>query len=233
MNFDYKEYTANKFNIANKRIYKGDNVHIEDKLKIGFGWEWADGEPIDFMAILINSDGKIISDDHLVFYNSSHRLRVTNPGACNELAYPIEILTPKDFKEVEIESRPTDPEMSVIGDIVYCTGAIPFESKPDNDTWDIDLSKVHPDVECIVFCASIFASESNNQRRIGDRLNFIRFYYRHQQGLETEYLYIPIGDFSSYGALETCCLNKGIDGWDLIPLGNGYLSIHEIIKKYY
>lgn len=230
--FDEKEYYTKIFKINNKQIFAGDHVHISDKFKIGFGWEWTEGELIDFMAILIGADGKIISDDHLVFYNSSCRLKVTNPGACNELASPVKILSPLDFKEVSIESRPTDPEMSVIGDITYRTGAIPFEIKPDNDTWDIDLSKVHPDVVQIIFVANIFNSESNDRRRIADKMNFTRFYYSHQQGLETEYLYIPRGDYSSCGALEICSVSKNPDGWEIQPLGKGHENIKELFKKY-
>ena len=231
MNYDYKEYIANEFNVANKRIYNGDNVEIDSLFKIGFGYAWREGYEINGFAFILGTDDKIISSDHLVFYNSNLRLKVKNPGADPNLVSPIEILSPEQFNDVYVESRATDPEISVIGSMEPRTGAIPFEVKPDDEIWDIDLSRLHPDAKRVVFCASIYDS---NERGLdlSDAELFTRLYYSYQQGLETEYLFIPNEDYSTSGAIEIFSIEKCPKGWKVVVLGKGYQDIGDIMNKY-
>ena len=231
MNFDYREYLANKFSIANKRIYKGEKAEIDNLFKIGFGYDWREGYNINGFAFILGNDDKIISSDHLVFYNSTLRLKVKNPGADPDLVSPIEILSPNQFNNVYIESRATDPEISVIGSMEPRTGAIPFEMKPDNEIWDIDLSRLHPSARRVIFCASIYDSDIRGLN-LSDANLFTRLYYPYQQGLETEYLFIPNEDYSTCGAIEIFSFEKYSKGWEVVVLGKGYHDIRDIMNKY-
>lgn len=231
MDFDNKEYLVKQFNIANKLIYRGDNVEIDHLFKIGFGYDWREGYNINGFAFILGSDDKIISSDHLVFYNSTLRLKVKNPGANPDLASPIELLSPDQFNDVYVESRATDPEISVIGSMEPRTGAIPFEIKPDNEIWDIDLSRLHPDAKKVVFCASIYDSDIRGLN-LADANLFTRLYYSYQQGLETEYLFIPNEDYKTCGAIEIFSIERSSKGWEVVGLGKGYQDMRDIMNKY-
>ena len=231
MDFDNKEYLVKQFNIANKLIYRGDNVEIDHLFKIGFGYDWREGYNINGFAFILGVDDKIISSDHLVFYNSTLRLKVKNPGANPDLASPIEILSPDQFNDVYVESRATDPEISVIGSMEPRTGAIPFEIKPDNEIWDIDLSRLHPDAKKVVFCASIYDSDIRGLN-LADANLFTRLYYSYQQGLETEYLFIPNEDYKTCGAIEIFSIERSSKGWEVVGLGKGYQDMRDIMNKY-
>lgn len=231
MDFDNKEYLAKQFNIANKLIYRGDNVAIDHLFKIGFGYDWREGYNINGFAFILGTDDKIISSDHLVFYNSTLRLKVKNPGANPDLASPIEILSPDQFNDVYVESRATDPEISVIGSMEPRTGAIPFEIKPDNEIWDIDLSRLHPDAKKVIFGASIYDSDIRGLN-LADANLFTRLYYSYQQGLETEYLFIPNEDYKTCGAIEIFSIERSSKGWEVVGLGKGYQDMRDIMNKY-
>ena len=227
--FNRDSYIAADLNIVNKQIYTGDNVDIRDKFKIGIRWDWTPGHQLVSFAFLLDKDGKLVSDNHLVWKDSDLRLEVEHPGVQNTLASPIKILPSKAFKEVYIESRPTDPEMSVIGGIQYRTCPVPFELDPDHESWDIDLSKVHPSVEQIVFCASIYDLK-NNPQPMEDYLTFVRFHYPDQKGIETEYLYLPRG-YGMCSAVEIFTLTKGPNGWHITPKRTGYQNIEELFTR--
>lgn len=226
----YQKYIVSQFNIHNRQIAAGDKVSIQDAFKVGFGWEWEAGLSINFWAFLLDEEGKLISDNHVVYDNSCLRLKVAHEGSDNTLAEPIEILPPKAFKEVSIESRPTDPEMSVIGDITYRTGAIPFEIKPDLQSWDINLSRTSPKVKHIVFYASIYEGQARKQT-LKDRIEFVRFHYPHQKGINTEFLYLPDGDYGSCTAMELFSLTKDTNGWHIVPKGIGHKSLEEALHS--
>ena len=226
--FNRDRYIVEDINIVNKQIYAGDNVGIRDVFKIGIRWDWEPNYQLVTFAFLLNKDGKLVSDKHLVWQDSDLRLKVEHPGVDTTLASPIEILPTKVFKEVNIESRPTDPEMSVIGGIQYRTGAIPFELKPDNESWDIDLSKVHPSVEQIIFCASLY--HGNNNEPMEDFLTFVRFHYPDQKGIDTEYLYLPRG-YGMCSTVEIFALTKGPNGWQITPKRIGHQNIDELFTK--
>lgn len=150
-----------------KNILKSEEYDIiAPKFKLAFGWileivELGYFIDADVIATLIDNKGELISDNHIVYYNSELRLKVNYPGRSNELALPIEIIKESDLSSIcREETRPTDPEMSVIGSIEYCCEREEFI---DNETWDVDLSKIHPNVKQIIFYANIYNGEETNR----------------------------------------------------------------------
>ena len=223
-----REYYRNTFKVANKELFIGDRCSMRNQFKIGFGTgEFYDPNSpcyfdYDIFAFMISQNGKILSDKHIVFYNSELRVLSSDLGKIVSASK-----VPKNYV-----SAPVDPELSIIGHFDECTGAIPFEMKPDDEVWDINLSKVHPEVNRIVFCAVIYDS-TNRHQNFGDVPPlFTRFYYHEQQGLDTEYLYLPQEDYSSCGAIELCSINKVADGWEITPLSIGHENAESLINKY-
>ena len=210
-------------------MYVGDCALIDGEFKIGFEWNWSENVDINIFAFLLGEDGKIISDKHLVFYNSNLRLRVEHPGTLNTLASPVEILPLEAFKEFSIESRPTDPELSVIGDIEYRKS--PSSGHEDLESWDINLRRVHPKVQQIIFCAGIYQPASTG-KTLADDLTYVRFYHPEQKVEEAAFLYIIEDDYTSSGAVEICNLNRCEEGWELLPVSIGHENVEKLISKY-
>lgn len=216
--------------IKGQILLNGDSALVEQKFKMGFGWNA--NVDIDILALLINDNGKLVSDNHLVFYNSELRLKVKDPGWDNELAQPIEIFHDTLLSDVQSSSRPTDPEMSVIGSIEYRRCPIPFEEAPDDETWDIDLSKTHQDVKQIIFCANIYNGQYRQQNFKHVTDFFARLYYSHHNKLETEYLY-ELNHNNHYNTIvEICRLFKDKNCWKIAPIGIGHSDISDMLNKY-
>ena len=77
MAIDFDKDYSDIFKIANRQIFAGDKVTIDNIFKIGFGYDWDfssslfnSGIEIDVFAFLVGSNGKVLSDNHIVFYNS-------------------------------------------------------------------------------------------------------------------------------------------------------------------
>lgn len=214
-----------------KNILKSEEYDINaPKFKLAFGWMLEIVElgyfiDADVIAALIDNKGKLISDNHIVYYNSELRLKVKYPGCSNELALPIEIIKENDLSSIcREETRPTDPEMSVIGSIEYrCNRA----ESLDNETWDVDLSKIHPNVKQIIFYTNIYKGEETKQN-----FKYSALYCSYQNNIETEYLYELNQECLSYPTVEICRIFKDTDYWKIKFTGIGYNDIHEILSKH-
>ena len=64
------------------RLEKGQNSRLDMNIfHVGLGWDVNDDNSghdfdLDVSAFLVGTNGKILSDDYLVFYNSEKRLKV-------------------------------------------------------------------------------------------------------------------------------------------------------------
>ncbi len=141
-------------------LEKGQNSRLDMNIfHVGLGWDVnidtsEEDFDLDVSAFLVGIDGKILSDDYLVFYNSEKRLKVhlsgTNEG---ELIKPLTIVSSTEWidnKEMRQQSRPVDPEISVIGSIDDEDGKTSEDG--DDETMDIDLSRVRSEINEIVIC---------------------------------------------------------------------------------
>ena len=228
MTIDFEKYYSDIFKIANRQIFAGDKVTIDNIFKIGFGYDWDfspslfnTGIEIDVFAFLVGSNGKVLSDNHIVFYNSEIRVHKDDHS---------KVVPAREFidQKLRTESCPVDPEISVIGSYEDNTGAHPWEA--DDAIWNLNLNKVHPDVMQIIFYTNVFSS---SHEKSYDGTNIVlKFYYPHQHGLETEYLYVISRNYSSYKTIEVCSINRTKEGWEILAIGVEHPCIGDIIKKH-
>jgi tellurium resistance protein TerD len=220
------------------RLEKGQNHALGMNLfHAGLGWDVREDNSsgfdfdLDVSAFMLDKNKKIISDDYLVFYNSENRLRVDANG---QLIRPIKI-TPftfwSDNEKMRHESRPVDPDLSVIGSLDDESG----ESSEDGDdeTIDLDLLKVRREVEEIIICVSIFEFNKRKQNFGQVERAYIRLYKPGQKEGEGEFIYDLTEDFSVCSSVEFCRLYRKDGGWKIQALGLGHNGgLEELVSKY-
>ena len=119
------------------RLEKGENRKLDlNVFHVGLGWDVnensGDAFDLDVSAFMITSTGKLLGDDYLVFYNSEKRVRPENLS---------KIVSYTEFSNNEAmrkQSRPVDPELSVIGSIDDENGETSEDG--DDETMDLDES---------------------------------------------------------------------------------------------
>ena len=205
------------------KLKKDDSAQLGlQKFSVGLGWEVNplpnEEFDLDVSAFMLTSSGKIPTDEYLVFYNSETRLLADTNG---NLKRPINIVPFTKWTDNDAmrkESRPTDPEISVIGSIDNEIGGI-----GDSETLDIDLSKVRSDIERIIICVSIYEASDRNQNfgRVKDA--YIRIYEqgKSQMGKE-EIRYDLSEDFSTSRSVEFVQLRRNGLNWNIEAMGLGH-----------
>lgn len=205
------------------KLKKDDSAQLNlQKFSVGLGWKVNElpneNFDLDVSAFMVTSFGKIPTDDYLVFYNSELRLRANNLG---ELKQPLKIVPFTEWSNnvaMREESRPTDPEISVIGSIDNTIGG-----PGDSETLDIDLSKVRADIERIIICVSIYEAKKRKQNFGRVRNSYIRIYEegKSQMG-EEEIRYDLSEDFSTSRCVEFVQLRKQGLNWRVEAMGLGH-----------
>lgn len=221
------------------RLEKGQNHVLGMNLfHAGLGWDVKEDDSsefefdLDVSAFLVGANKKVISDDYLVFYNSEKRLRVDSEG---NLITPIEI-TPDtmwgaDNKKMRHESRPVDPELSVIGSLDDESGENSEDG--DDEVMDLNLTKVSQDVQEIIICVSIFEHDIRKQNFGQVERAYIRLYKPGQKDGEGEFIYDLTEDFSICASVEFCRLYRKDNGWKIQALGLGHKGgLEELVSKY-
>lgn len=130
-------------------LVKGGKVNLTkeaggtlNKLTVGLGWDAKRGEAsgaefdLDASALMLGSDGKVLSDDHLVFYGSRLRERVAD-GSTHFFS----------------------PEKSVTHTGDNLTG----DGDGDDEVILVDLAKVPTECTKIVLTVSIFEAATRKQ----------------------------------------------------------------------
>jgi len=220
------------------RLEKGQNHEVGmNKFHAGLGWDVREDNSsgndfdLDVSAFMIGANKKLISDDYLVFYNSENRLRVDSDG---NLITPFKI-TPYNFwsnnEKMRHESRPVDPELSVIGSLDDESGETSEDG--DDEIMDLDLSKVRNEVQEIIICVSIFDYNSRKQNFGQVERAYIRLYKPGQNDGEGEFIYDLSEDFSVCASVEFCRIYRKGDGWKIQALGLGHNGgLEELLSKY-
>jgi tellurium resistance protein TerD len=228
-------------------LIKGQNSVLSLlKFCVGLGWDpneslSVDDFDLDVSAFMLDANKKLLTDEYLVFYNSDP-LRVTSINLNkiepqSESKYPS--YTEKDNKGIDKlvssyehwrrKTRPVDPEFSVIGSIDDMDGNT--SAGGDDETMDIDLSKVNPLIEEIIITVTIdkFKERKQNFGQVDD--SYVRIY--NPTTKEELYKYELSEDFSTSTAIEFCRLYKKGNEWKVQALGIGHCNgIEELVKKY-
>ena len=224
------------------RLEKGQNSRLDMNIfHVGLGWDVNDDNSghdfdLDVSAFLVGTNGKILSDDYLVFYNSEKRLKVhisgTNKG---ELIKPLTIVPSTEWSDnddMRQQSRPVDPDISVIGSIDDEDGKTSEDG--DDETMDIDLSRVRSEINEIVICVSIhkYAERRQNFGQVGRA--YVRLYKPGQAEGEGDYIYELNEDFSTSTSDEFCRFYRRNGEWKIQALGIGHKGgLQELLDKYY
>lgn len=222
------------------KLVKGENTQINlEKFHVGLGWdvqEDASNEDfdLDVSAFMLGANKKILSDDYLVFYNSDLRLKAEKIGQQIKLVLPLKIVPSTAWSsndEMREESRPVDPELSVIGSIDDEDGKTSEDG--DDETMDIDLSRVRNEVEQIIITVSIHEYKKRKQNFGQVERAYVRIYKPGQSEGEGEYIYDLTEDFSTCASVEFCRLYKYKGEWKIQALGNGHRGgLEELVEKF-
>lgn len=217
-------------------LIKGQNVVLNMNLfNVGLGWDVMENSmsdedfDLDVAAFMLGADKKLISDDYLVFYNSDKRVLPSN----------LKVIVPssnwpstKDGnKQMRHESRPVDPDISVIGSLDDEDGSTSEDG--DDETMDINLSKMNPAVQEIVICVSIYDYEARKQNFGQVERAYVRLYKPGQADGEGEYIYDLSEDFSTCASVEFCRLYRRNGEWKIQALGIGHRGgLEELVAKF-
>lgn len=219
------------------RIQKGGSTEIRlEKFSVGLGWQVRedasakDDFDLDVSAFMVDASGKIPTDDYLVFYNSEKRLKADENG---KLLSPIKIVPYTEWRnndDMRAQSRPVDPEISVIGSIDNEEG----EDEGDAETIDMELSKVRPDIEKIVICVSIYEAKKRCQNFGQVENAYVRIYSEGHDALgQEEIIYDLTEDFSTCASVEFVQLYRHNGAWKVKALGIGHNGeFDELVAKF-
>ena len=232
--FGYSDYPINfKLQISQYFTYDDREAEIRElQFKLGLGVERLSPEGLlmdqDYVAFIVDADGKLLSDSHFVFYNSDLRLRVVDPGWNPDLTQPLTIVHSDEWDNkrnlINVESRPTDPEISVIGQMEWARSPLGPSEFLDDAEIDINLGNINPMAHQIIICVYSY------HRPLGETKAYFRLYNSNQERLKTE-LYCGIyGDFPSYQVLELCRIFKDKDIWKIKSSNKGYSTMEEILN---
>lgn len=212
-------------------LVKGENAKLNmEVFHVGLGWDVNEGASqfdfdLDVSAFMIGENKKIINDNYLVFYGSELRVR---PSNLSTIVRDTEWSSNEDMRH---ESRPVDPELSVIGSIDDEDGETSEDG--DDETMDMHLDKVRPEVKEILICVSIYDWEKRRQNFGQVERAYVRLYKPGQSEGEGEFIYDLTEDFSACASVEFCRLYRHNGGWKIQALGIGHKGgLEELVEKY-
>lgn len=218
------------------RIEKGGSTEIRlEKFSVGLGWQVREDASasedfdLDVSAFMVDASGKIPTDDYLVFYNSEKRLKADENG---KLISPVKIVPYTDWRsndDMRAQSRPVDPEISVIGSIDNEEGG-----DGDAETIDMELSKVRSDIQKIIICVSIYDAKKRRQNFGQVENAYVRIYSEGHEGMgQEEIIYDLTEDFSTCASVEFVQLYRYNGAWKVKALGVGHHGeFDELVAKF-
>ena len=173
-------------------LSKGGRVSLSKEapglknIKVGLGWDANATDTgtqfdLDASLFLLGADGKVVSDEHFIFYNNT-----------------------------------TSPDGAVVHQGDNRTG----EGDGDDESIDIDLSKIAPEVDKIVFTVTIDEADSRGQNFGQVNNSFIRIL--NQDGGTEIAKYELDEDYSSETAINFGELYRKNGGWNFKAVGAGF-----------
>ena len=214
-----------------RRITKGERVNIGmDVFHVGLGWDVNEGASpypfdLDVSAFMLASNKKCPGDDYWVSYSSEIRVLPNN------LSKIVPASNWTDDETMRHDSRPVDPELSVIGSIDDEDGATSEDG--DDETMDINLNKVRSDISEIVICVTIH-DYANRKQNFGQvERAYVRLYKPGQAEGEGEIIYDLTEDFSACASVEFCTLYRHQGEWKIQASGIGHRGgVEELCNKF-
>ena len=198
-------------------LKKGQKIDIGlTKMTIGLGWDPNEGTGYDFdldaSAIMINSQRKLISENHFIFYNNLCGLgHGPTPFQCKQ-----NNCSPGIYGLIHTGDDPDGKSSD--GD--------------DDEAIDIDLTKVPQDVNEILFVVTIEDFEAKKQNFGQVRNSYIRVLDK-SNGEEIA-KYELDEDFSIETGIEFGRLYKRNGEWKFEASGIGYnADLSFFLEKYY
>lgn len=213
-------------------LEKGQRADIKlDVFHVGLGWDVREDKTsdedfdLDVSAFMVGEDKKVLADEYLVFYNSELRVR---PNALGIIVKDSAFASNEDMRH---QSRPVDPELSVIGSIDDEDGETSEDG--DDETMDINLTKVSPKVKEIIICVSIHKWQERRQNFGQVERAYVRIYKPGQAEGEEEFRFDLTEDYSACASVEFCRLYRHEGGWKLQAVGLGHKGgLEELVGKY-
>lgn len=213
-------------------LVKGQNTVLDmNVFHVGLGWDVNEGASqfdfdLDVAAFLIGSNKKTLGDDYLVFYNSEKRVKPS------DLKTIVSSSLWSDNDKLRHESRPVDPELSVIGSIDDEDGQTSEDG--DDETMDINLNKVNPNVQEIIITVSIYEWEKRKQNFGQVERAYVRLYKPgHEAEGKEDYRYDLTEDFSACASVEFCRLYRHNGAWKVQATGIAHKGgLEELVAKY-
>ncbi len=213
-------------------LVKGQNTVLDmNVFHVGLGWDVNEGASqydfdLDVAAFMIGSNKKTLGDDYLVFYNSDKRVKPS------DLKTIVSSSLWTDNDKLRHESRPVDPELSVIGSIDDEDGQTSEDG--DDETMDINLDKVNPNVQEIVITVSIYEWEKRKQNFGQVERAYVRLYKPgHEAEGKEDYRYDLTEDFSACASVEFCRLYRYNGAWKVQATGIAHKGgLEELVSKY-
>ncbi|MBO4851413.1 MAG: TerD family protein [Prevotella sp.] len=223
------------------RLEKGQNTRLGiDIFHIGLGWDVREDNSsnedfdLDVSAFMLTINKKIPSDEYLVFYNSENRVRPSNLSkivSYKEWTNGRDNWTDDENEAIRHESRPVDPDLSVIGSIDDEDGSTSEDG--DDETMDINLDRVRKDINEIIICVSIHKYAERRQNFGQVERAYVRLYKPGQADSEGDYIYDLTEDFSTCASVEFCRLYRKDNGWKIQALGIGHKGgLEELVNKF-
>lgn len=223
------------------RLEKGENRPLDLNIfHVGLGWDVREDDTsgedfdLDVSAFMVDGSKKIPADEYLVFYNSENRVRpsnLTKKVSYKEWTNGREYWTDEENEKMRHESRPVDPQLSVIGSIDDEDGSTSEDG--DDETMDINLSKVRHDINEIIICVSIHRYAERKQNFGQVERAYVRLYKPGQAEGEGDYIYDLSEDFSTCASVEFCRIYRRNGEWKIQALGVGHKGgLEELVAKY-
>lgn len=197
-------------------LQKGQKINIGlSKITVGLGWDPNEGTGHDFdldaSAIMINSQRKLLSDNHFIFYNNLCGLGHKNPDECKD----------------------NNCSPGIFG--ILHTGDDPDGKSSDGDddeAIEIDLTKVSEEVQEILFIVTISDFEARKQNFGQVRNSYIRIVDNSTNQEIAKYELDE--DFSIETGIEFGRIYKRNGEWKFEASGIGYREdLSFFLEKYY
>lgn len=195
-------------------LQKGQKIEIGlSKLTIGLGWDPNEGTGSDFdldaSAIMLNENRKLVSENHFIFYNNYCGIGHGRENPCTNCGSG-------KFGLIHTGDDPTGGHSD--------TG--------DDESINIDLTKVGVEVTEILFVVTIDKFEERKQNFGQVRNSYIRIV---DESLGAEIAKYELGeDFSIETGVEFGRLYKRNGQWKFEASGIGYKAdLSFFLEKYY
>jgi len=118
----------------------------------------------------------------------------------------------------------------VIGSIDDMTGRT--SAGGDDETMDINLSRVRDDIKEIIIVVSIYKYDKRRQNFGQVENSYVRIYKPSTPDID-EYRYDLTDDYSGCASVEFCRIYRHNGEWKLVALGIGHRGgLEELVAKY-